>query len=379
MVYKAKKNKVDVSFCCAVLGLYIVGGNTLTFNLANRLPLKIADMAAVAFIAFAVTKYRTIRINKVELQLIGWLIIGTVSACLNSLLYGYGVTNTIYGILYTIRILFYIVLSNLMNRCFYENYVSTKRVFQIILCMYLAVCFIGFWQLIFFPIAREFYRIFLQLGVYYGNGGDPHVGRLLSTYFDPNYLASCLLIPLAITLWCWRQYGKKIYFIFATIVVATIVLTVSRSGMVGICFYLLCMFAQRKMKKGNFKKNILLIAIAIFLLVALFLSNARIIERILNSANDGSTYARFDSWNRGIEIIKKNLFLGIGFNMIGAYTSVVLHEPVMLSTGYGNDSSILVILITTGLIGAVYWFAILLINYLKNRGKKSMQGIVLQI
>ena len=214
------------------------------------------------------------------------------------------------------------------------------------------VCLIGFFQLVFFPVAFDFYDVFYKLGFYIANP-DPHINRLISTYLDPNYLSACLVIPFAIAFNQWKN-GEKIKLVYVIIYAFTVVLTVSRSGVLGICLVIMISMLKWRYTSKDIVFDMIIILAVVAITIFMFSNNIRVIDRILNSSSDDSTYSRITSWHENVEIIKDNWLFGLGYNMIGAYRLNVMGSSISISTGYGSYSSLLLILTCSGIVGVIY-------------------------
>lgn len=374
------KKNWKLVLCYIVIFCYIVLGNAMTFNLGNRLPVKVAELISIVLIfTLLLKKEEKFKISNFNFKLLIWLLIGFVSLLINTIRFSYSIGSMLYGLLYSVRIVHLMLLCSLIKEYFKENKIEIKKIFDFIINCYIVVCIIGFVQLIFFPKAYDFYEIFYNLGVYFPNA-DPHVGRLISTYFDPNYLAACLLIPTIITLIYWDKYNEKKYFIKFLIISLTIILTVSRSGLLG---YVITVFlftlSGLKLEQGKLKYNkktiILFLSIMIMFVISLKLGNVRVVNRITNSVSDKSTYYRFDNWEYSMDIIKDNSLIGVGYNLIGTYSDVNLDIKRGESVKYGSDSSLLLIMMTTGIIGFIY-FAIITLKYIIKNIRLRKKDIV---
>lgn len=340
---------------------YIVFGNALTFNFADRLPLKFIELFSVFIFIFYFIYSLIKKIKyKISFKFLGkwfnlWLIVGFLSATINILFLNYSMSQYIYGILYIFRLIHILLLIKVIVEFIkYENLNKDKLVDFIILC-FLIVCFIGFFQLIFYPIAIDWYNLFYKIGVYWPSP-DPHEYRLISTYFDPNYLASILVIPFFIQLcrliFIKNSYKKNIYLVLTLLIfLITFFLTNSRSGIVGLAIGIItiAVFFGYKRKVKPIIWILIILAIPCVLGIILF-SNISVFERIFSFANDPSAQHRFDSWKITISYFINHPILGIGYNMFGAFQENQGID-VVVTTGFGVDSSVLFIFLTTGIIG----------------------------
>ena len=221
------------------------------------------------------------------------------------------------------------------------------------------IALLGFAQLEFFPS-------FFALGMH-EQGWDPHIGRLLSTWFDPNLLGgyfAFILSILAGDIWNMikNQSLKKrstsriilLSFFFFTILIA-LALTFSRGSYLAfiISGFIFTLFVEKR-----------LLVIGAILLTLLVSFSPRAQERIENAAMsaqalftqtektlDPTSRLRVQSWSIGIKLFQENPVFGVGFNTL---KSIQKREWAFMSNshaGSGIDASFLTVLATTGLIG----------------------------
>ncbi len=423
-------DKIELMLCFITIFSYIVFGNAVTYNLVNRFPVKIAEIFSIITIMVIlinrlIKKEKLISIDKVDIKIFIWLGIGFFSTIINAFVYSYTLSSIAYGTLYSIRIIHLLILTSILIDVFRKNNIKATKVLNFILICYLVVSIIGFIQIIFFPMANDFYNIFYDIGIYYANP-DPHIGRLISTYFDPNFFSCCLLIPTIISLYLYNENNGKKYLLLYMVYLVAIILTVSRSGLLGL-FILMVLFIIFNTKIVNRKLHIGVNTIKIItctLIVSLllyFTGNFKVIDRVTetlvsvfkgndisevtsennnetnnnetnndevnnndendNEKMDESALARFKSWDFSLDIMKKSPVIGIGFNMIGVHKDR-LNMNENTAVQYGVDSSLLLIAMTTGIIGVCY-FAYIVIKYcvklIKNRNNIYARIIIIII
>ncbi len=208
-------------------------------------------------------------------------------------------------------------------------------------------------------------------------GWDPHIGRLLGTWLDPNFMAGFLgfFLPLVIAKW-YDSDNKKEKFFLALLVIVTcgaLFLTFSRSGYLASALGLFVFFIFKDPKV--ILLGIVIVAIGIG-------TNERAQKRItelsgtvasivLNETDevDPTASLRIQSWSRSLELWKKYPVQGLGYN---TYRYRAAQEGIVdenyFSAG-GSDSSHLTILVTTGVLGLLvflWWFLkIGVINFLR--------------
>ena len=249
------------------------------------------------------------------------------------------------------------------------------------------------------------YVIFPDFSFMVPYGWDPHLERLVSTFFDPNFTGMYLVIALTLiisifysrkkkklpltnrkvnllTLAEKRSVIKNIFFIFflfsvASILALSLILTYSRSSMLALLIVLIFIGILRD------KKIILITFIAGFAVLAIF---PRFQERLMETF-DARTSAnkRIESWTNATTILQNtNLAIGIGYNTYRP-TQIefdFINEEELARSGAGTDSSLLLILVTTGIVGFLIYVFLLIkcvqngyYMYLGNYGYNSAFGL----
>lgn len=208
-------------------------------------------------------------------------------------------------------------------------------------------------------------------------GWDPHNGRLLSTWFDPNLLGGFLAFTLPLLLGTalekptWRKYLIPL----GIIILAALALTFSRSSYLALLTGLFIF--------GLIRSRKLLIAGGIFLLLAIVAvpSVQSRVQSLIQSAQsvftedytlpDQSSRERFESWENGWQLFVEKPILGYGYNN---YKNAALDSNLIVDlekhSASGSDSSLLTILATTGILGFIPFLTIYILLALttwKNR------------
>lgn len=212
---------------------------------------------------------------------------------------------------------------------------------------------LGFIQFILIP----------DISTYSTEGGwDPHTGRLLGTWLDPNYLAGFLgfLLPVIAGVW-YRKRNFWLLLLGGAALVA-LFLTFSRSGYLAAALGLGLFFFLRDWK---------IILLAIFVAVLGLSASERAQQRVGELAGtmssillqdtaeiDPTAKLRIQNWIKSFDLWKKYPATGIGYNTYrwrAAEEGVV--DESFFSAG-AADGTHLTVLVTTGLVGilAYLWF-----------------------
>lgn len=239
---------------------------------------------------------------------------------------------------YTIRFALYILIAWLIFSDAFGDF--GKKLKRVLLLSGISFAILGLLQLIFFP-NLAFLSYF---------GWDPHYFRTVSTFFDPNFAGGFLVLTMLLIIQNFATDQKWSVLFFAT-VYSALLTTFSRSsyGMFlvsGLIFSLL-----EKSKK---------LAILTVILFVVLLSGFRIYTRLVatprNINRTQSASFRLTTWQQGFILFQKFPVLGVGYN---AYRYAIREfnlgdESFLKSHGSSsNDSSLLFVVSTTGILGLI--------------------------
>lgn len=183
------------------------------------------------------------------------------------------------------------------------------------------------------------YFIWPNLTAMSSQNWDPHLYRLVGTYFDPTFTGLIFLFILLYTYFSNIKYK----YIFLTIIYIAIALTYSRSTL----FTFMIVFSYISYVKKNTK---------IFIYCAIiFLTTIIILPRMPGEGTKlertSSILAKIQNYKEGINIFIKKPFIGIGYNNI---PKLNYKNNVLSHSNSGFDSSLLTIAITTGIFGLLF-------------------------
>jgi O-antigen ligase len=224
------------------------------------------------------------------------------------------------------------------------------------------ICILGFLQLKFFP---SFYELEMHL-----QGWDPHIGRLLSTWFDPNFIGGFLAFMLgpiiALGLYFRSKSNRRKYFIMAGIAFICLIamyLTYSRSGYLAMLITLgiLALFKSRK----------LLVAAVLISLLG-FSFSPRVQQRTIEAWDSGVRFLGVDSqkpldptaelrvwsWSFASEMISDHPWIGVGYSRYAYEINERGHGFLGDHASGGSDSSLLTIWATSGIFGLLGYLSI---------------------
>lgn len=256
------------------------------------------------------------------------------------------------GVLYLIRFVFY----SFFFWIGYEIAVDGKRqaILNTLISIGVIIALLGGVQLLIFPnltFLTEF-------------GYDPHIFRLSSTFLDPNFVGAFLTIIYAVCLIKYIENKNRLIPGILLILFSAIILTFSRSAW--IFFAIVNLFTV-----WILPKKIVVGLIVLALLFVIFVP--RIQQRIIGAVFiDISASERLLSWEKGINLFKLSPVTGIGFNNIKTVSIeqglIRPFTPDGGNSGNGIDSSWLLILVTTGVVGIIcygYFYLRLIVEFIK--------------
>jgi len=176
------------------------------------------------------------------------------------------------------------------------------------------------------------------------SGWDDHYYRVIAGFGDPGFTGIIYVLGLTILLNKFKKNFKNIgYIILLTI---PLLLTYSRGSYLALLFALFTL--------SIIKKNYKIVVISLLaLLISLFLlprpgGEGVKLERLY------SISARADNWQQGIAIFQQSPIFGIGFNTL-RYQKQKLgftgEDSQTSHSASGLDSSLLLVLATTGILG----------------------------
>lgn len=216
------------------------------------------------------------------------------------------------------------------------------------------------------------YFFYWDLRNLYYLGWDEHLFRMFSTFLDPNFFGSFLVLYFIFVTGCVTKLTKKdgwkryVWGSVAVLTFTAIFLTTSRSAfiMLGVSLVVFLVLLG--------KKKYLFLFAAIAVLIFALSSRFFYLENI-NPFRVASSVARVESGVNAISIIAHNSLFGVGFN---AYRYAQIEYGLRHSdpkypshADSGTDTSLLFVFATTGIVGlGAYLY---LLNSFYREGKKA--------
>lgn len=208
-------------------------------------------------------------------------------------------------------------------------------------------------------------------------GYDPHYYRLVSTWLDPNFLGAALVFALLISynkiLNPQNLQNPRLIRILPLIIIfIALILTFSRSAYI----MFIIAFALYSILMRSIKTFALLV-IAIILISSIYFFSRASIDTSRNIDRNFSANLRLMSYGLSTEIFLDNPLTGSGYNLIRyekRQRGKILDVFDGGNSGAGIDSSWLLILATTGILGTLafisFWTRVAYFS-LDQQSKKS--------
>jgi hypothetical protein len=265
----------------------------------------------------------------------------------------------ILGSLYLARLFSYSTFFLLIYYLVKSNTVSKTSILNLVIAEASVIAVFGWLQYLLVPDVR-----FLKL-----LGWDDHYYRIIGTFYDPAFTSILLVLGFIATLSKVYAEKRKYVYQFALIIIGSALLfTYARAAYlallsgVGIFFIL-----KNKLK--------LVLLFALFLLVVLPLlprpegGEGVKLERVY------SVFQKKDNYIQTFKIIEINPLFGVGYNNLCTARVKYLGDRGYTSHSCsGSDSSILLILATTGIVGLIM-FINFLVNLFQNNRSRSYKDI----
>lgn len=266
--------------------------------------------------------------------------------------------------LYALRLVaFFITSFSVSSICLEKFQGNISSFFSFLLKSYGISLFFSFLILIFFFSSESLWKGLQLVHIFFH--GDPHVGRFVSVYFDPNYYAAIVGIPLLLSMYLYQKTEKKKYALLFGLFGLSALLTWSRSGLflLFILFsFLFCLHLDRRGFSRGKLKGLCFLVLGALIFACCFLEDlTAFFLRFFLMSQDESALARMYTFNWGISFWKQHPLFGMGYNFL--YSRV--KEEIGLNS---LDSSLLSLFIQ---IGAIPFLGLLCYGGYKLQGVRS--------
>ena len=243
-------------------------------------------------------------------------------------------SDSVYGLFYLFRITAYIYFLIYVWNYLRKTYISKKVLINSLLAVSVVSAVFGWIQYFTIPDLKPLYYI----------GWDMHLYRLAGTFLDPTFLGLVIVFGLIISLDYFIDTGKKRYTIILLFLLISLGFTYVRAAYLAFfAAYIVLGLAKKQLRKVMY----LLLGLV---MIALVLPTAKNHSIILTRTF--SISARFTNYREALEVFKNNPVLGVGYNnMCAARNKFIGFEDYSSHACSGADSSLLLVLATTGIVG----------------------------
>ncbi len=329
-----------------ILLIGLLAGQLFKFPQGNQGGATLLDLAVIILILFSIPKIKlqNLKLNhwtKAAFIFSGVAIISLILTPLRL-----STSQYLLSLAYPFRFTLYFLLGFLISNGALPTLKKTLP--KTILFSGIGLAVLGLLQLIFIP----------DLGFMSEAGWDPHYFRTVSTLLDPNFLGAYLVLTLlSITLDQSISPTIKKRLPGFIITYLAIITTFSRSAAI----MLFVSFTALALLKRSPK----LLLLSIFLTGGVglgFLGYKQLVAQPRGIDRQQSAYYRLNSWQEGWTMLQYSPVFGVGFNAYRFALSQYHLGTENFSQTRGasaNDSSLLFVAATTGVVGLAVFFAFL--------------------
>ncbi|MBI5358331.1 O-antigen ligase family protein [Candidatus Amesbacteria bacterium] len=265
-------------------------------------------------------------------SIIGFTIVGVISLFMALLKFEYA--QVVIGAMYLLRWIVYASLAGV-----------TIQSIKVLPIIGIGIAVLGISQYVFVPDLR-----FLE----YWNW-DPHYYRIVGTLLDPGFTGLILVLTLVFIV--LNNYNKAWWLI----VYIALALTYSRASYLAFfTAFTWISYQKQNWRYGVF--SILILGLTILILPRYSSGEGVKLERT------STIWARVESWRKAWQIFSDNPIFGVGFNTY-RYAQKASNDS---HAGAGADSSLLLVLATTGIVGFLFY-----LKYLKSIWQLGMNNLLL--
>lgn len=315
-------------------------------------------------------KLREVKLPTTFLLLLAFVALGTISLIFTPL--NLESTEFFTALAYPVRFLCYVVFANIVWNFVQLKMFSRNQLLLTIIFSGIFLFFAGLIQLILLP---DLETLDSKLG------WDPHKNRMVSTFFDPNFLGMYFVICLSAVFSYFKSLTNRALanthriFAYSAIVVFIfgIFLTFSRSAWLALAVFIFFVGLKNKLLLAS--------STALMLLAVFAIPRAQTRISGITDPQDSAGF-RLISWQNAWEITKDNWVFGVGYNAFRyAQRDYGFLDDANLAShsGAGSDSSLLLVWSTSGIFGLIFLMSTLLVwlyTTLKNRDLISLGTVV---
>lgn len=262
------------------------------------------------------------------------------------------------GFFYLLRLTIYIYFLLFVFNFTRGSKVKKDLLFNgLILVSFFSAIF-GWVQYFWFPDFRPF-TVF---------GWDDHLYRLIGTFLDPGFTSIVIVLGIVAALYKYFSSGNKKLVLLLAFLLLSLAFTYSRAGYLSLFAGALYLAVSEK----KIKEITLTLVAFLFIVLAL----PRPAGEGVKLERTASSNAKLINYSQTLKIIQKSPVFGIGFNNLClARETFFANKEHDSHSCSGSDSSLLLILATTGVVGFII-FIWCLVSLLSLIAAKTIYGKV---
>jgi O-antigen ligase len=184
---------------------------------------------------------------------------------------------------------------------------------------------------------------------------DDHLGRLAGTFLDPGFTSIVLVLGFLSTFSLFLKKRKKSLIAILIFLIVSVAFTYARAAYLALFVGMLCFLYWQKKK------------VAIVLISAIFLLLIPLLPRTSGEGvrleRSYSIRSKIENYRETIEIIRKNPLFGVGFNNLCPARIKLFGGRIQSHSCAGADSSLLLVLATTGVVGSLIFINIVFVIF----------------
>lgn len=266
--------------------------------------------------------------------------------------------------LYLIRMVTYFCIYLYLRHVTTLKKIKPGSIYNGLMWAGVVICAIGWFQYVLYPDLRNLFYL----------GWDPHLNRIFSTYFDPNFLGLMLVFTIILI---WKKLisdsNRPVLFLLIFVVFITLAFTYSRGSYLALSAATIY-FAVVKRKLMLIGMVGAVLAVTMVLLPR-SMGHGVLLERVF------SIEQRIENFKQGMTLFAKYPILGVGFNATRyakqkyGYSG---NPSIEDHSGAGFDNSLLFVAVTTGIIGYISYILLLskVYSYISLIGRTTLVAAV---
>ncbi|MDP3997223.1 MAG: O-antigen ligase family protein [bacterium] len=239
-----------------------------------------------------------------------------------------------------------------------KNKLALKQAVNIVL---ISLTMLGFLQLLIVPNLGVLHQSWLT-------GWDPHAGRLVSTWLDPNFVGAAFAVGIFFVFAPTsppdspKQGFNKKNILMAALLFVAMILTKSRSSFLALLLTVLVLLPfmlLNNLKRPSARQTIILAATVGLLITGAILAAIILGDRAIGLISfDDTVSLRQNALTSAWGLAASHPIVGVGYNAYQfAAQKAGLISDYSVHSRAGTDNSLLTLWITTGLPGVALFFA----------------------